>query len=295
MSGYEEVNCAASSPSNGFVPVEEQILRVAFAELAHEASGIEQVAIELDRAGDAEQAVAIYQQAAERLARAAAACPEGNPDKPLLARHAGEVLGRVVYLESLGGAPATAPVEAHIGNMTLSEGQRHGPEAMDDGWCTESGSDKPRKPKWRHQAASAAAIGGATGLLVLHGPVAAVALAAGAAYATTRQDTAGQAARSVGDLGLEAAKKGKAFADEHQLPEKVTDAIAQVKALDERLGVSSRAQAVAAASVEALRDLDRRHQVSTKLVQGTASATVSVASATVRAAGWVSRQMASRR
>ncbi|OLP99704.1 putative phosphoribosylformylglycinamidine synthase, chloroplastic/mitochondrial [Symbiodinium microadriaticum] len=79
------------------------------------ASEIERVALDLDRAGDPEQAVAVYRQVAERLAKAAASCPEGNPDRAVLARHAGEVLGRVVYLESLNGAPAAVPPEGHIG------------------------------------------------------------------------------------------------------------------------------------------------------------------------------------
>ncbi|CAE7529845.1 unnamed protein product, partial [Symbiodinium sp. CCMP2456] len=79
---------------------DERILTAVFAELAAEASEIERVALDLDRAGDPEQAVAVYRQVAERLAKAAASCPEGNPDRAVLSRHAGEVLGRVVYLES---------------------------------------------------------------------------------------------------------------------------------------------------------------------------------------------------
>ena len=38
----------------------------------------------------------MYRQAADRMAKAAALCPEGNPDRAVLAKHAGEAWGEVV-------------------------------------------------------------------------------------------------------------------------------------------------------------------------------------------------------
>lgn len=62
--------------------------------------------------------MAVYRQAAERMARAAALCPAGNPDRSVLAKHCGEIHGRVVYLESLQGDEVVPP-EHHIGTATL--------------------------------------------------------------------------------------------------------------------------------------------------------------------------------
>eukprot|EP00439_Symbiodinium_sp_Y106_P039119 s947_g4.t1 len=145
---------------------DERILTAVFAELAAEASEIERVALDLDRAGDPEQAVAVYRQVAERLAKAAASCPEGNPDRAVLARHAGEVLGRVVYLESLNGAPAAVPPEGHIGCDHLVIPGPGVERQVSDGF--QLISSPRRESTWAKKAASAAAVSGAAGLLVLH-------------------------------------------------------------------------------------------------------------------------------
>lgn len=267
-------------------PAEDALVHCeSFLELAREASQIERLAMDLDRAGDAEQAVSCYRQAAERLSKAAAVCPDENPDRAVLSRHAGQILGRVVYLESLGGAPAVAPIEEHIGSVELTVGAETGDGAASGG----------QEVGWRRRAASAAAIGGATGLLVLHAPVAAAALAAGAAYATTREDSTGQAARKVGDLGLQAAERARHLAHEQQLPEKVEGVLSKVRAVDEQYRVSSRAQEAASSSWEALRELNRKHELTTKVGQGVSSASAGVASATAVAAGWAGRLMSSRK
>mmetsp|Transcript_3997 Transcript_3997/g.12572 ORF Transcript_3997/g.12572 Transcript_3997/m.12572 type:complete len:304 (+) Transcript_3997:143-1054(+) len=258
-----------------------RLLYAAFAELAKEASEIESIAMELDRAGDAEQAVACYRQAVQRLSAAAAACPEGNPDRVVLSGHAGQVLGRVVYLESLAGAPAAAPVEQHIGSAQLGTGT--------------DGAPLPEPVGWGKRAASAAAVGGAAGLLVLHAPVTAVALAAGAAYATTREDGAGKAARTVGDIGLQAASRAQTLAQENRLPERAERAWGRVLAVEERYGVVGRAQATATSSWLRLQELEREYGVAGKLGQGLVSASASAASATTTATAWAARVLASRR
>uniref|UniRef100_A0A7S1R8B1 Uncharacterized protein n=1 Tax=Alexandrium catenella TaxID=2925 RepID=A0A7S1R8B1_ALECA len=157
------------------------------------------------------------------------------------------------------------------------------------------GADEAAPPGgWRERAASAAAVGGAAGLLVLHAPFAAAALAAGAAYATTREDSAGDAARSMGDAGLRAAARARALAEEKKLPEQMEGVLGRVRAADERLGITSKAQEVASSSWEALRELDRRHSLSTKFGQGVSSASSGVASASSAAAGWAGRFLSKR-
>lgn len=257
-----------------------RILLAAFADLVKEGSQIENLAMELDRAGDSEQAIACYKQAADRLSQAAVACPDGNSDRAVLSRHAGQIFGRVVYLQSLGAAPAMAPVEAHIDRVhfTLGGGPRGADVAV----------------SWKQRAASAAAVTGAAGLLVLHAPMAAAVLAAGAAYATTREDGAGQAARTVGDLGLQAAEHARALSDEKRIPERVENALCKVRSINEQYGVTSKAQAATESSWQALRELDRKHQVTEKVGSGLITASAGVAFASARAAGWVARIATSR-
>lgn len=60
---------------------------------------------------------------------------------------------------------------------------------------------------------------------MLHAPVCALGLAAGAAYATTRQDSAGEAARSMGSMGLQAAEHVKQVAEQHRLSSRASNAL----------------------------------------------------------------------
>ncbi|CAK9110255.1 unnamed protein product [Durusdinium trenchii] len=276
---------------------DERVLSAAFAELAAEASEIERTAIALDRAEETEQALSVYRQAAERMAKAAALCPEGNPDRAMLAKHAGEIYGRVVYLESLGeGALATVPPEAHIGSDSLVLG--HGVERQDaDGFQVlrdPRGRSEGSSPNWRQKAVSAAAVSGAAGLLVLHAPVCALGLAAGAAYATTRQDSAGEAARSMGCMGIQAAEHVKQVAHQHRVADRASEALSGVRSLDERWRVSERTQAFASSSVSTLRDLDQRHQVTSSVASGARRASAKLVEAVTPAVGWVGSRLSRR-
>lgn len=262
----------------------ECIVAEDFLDLVKHASLIESVAMELDRAGDAEQAAACYRQAADRLSQAVAACPlnaDGSSNGALLSRHAGQILGRVVYLDGLLGAPATVPLEEHIGHTQLQLG-----EAGDCPAGETSG--------WRQQATSAAAVGGTAGLLVLHSPLAAVVIAAGAAYATTRGNNAGDAARAVGNMGIEAAEQAQTLAETHHVSERVDDALGYVRAMDKEYGMTDKTQAAAASSWEKLRELNQKHQVTDKLASGAVVVSSHVASASAKAATWVARSAVSK-
>eukprot|EP00448_Togula_jolla_P018321 CAMPEP_0170577346 /NCGR_PEP_ID=MMETSP0224-20130122/4877_1 /TAXON_ID=285029 /ORGANISM="Togula jolla, Strain CCCM 725" /LENGTH=276 /DNA_ID=CAMNT_0010900249 /DNA_START=77 /DNA_END=903 /DNA_ORIENTATION=+ len=252
----EAASNSAQDPASG-AGNDAQALRAAAISFLAEATQIESVALELDRAGDHEQAIACYRQEVERLSSAASACVDGSPDRAVLSRRAGEVLGRVIYLESLCGSPASVPPEEHICQIELVLG--------DDGIGKRPSSTAKT---WRKQAASAAAIGGAAGLLVLHGPLAAAVVAGGTAYAASRDDGAGKAARAVGDMGLKAASRAKTFADEKQLPLHMEVAVEKARAIDERFAVSERAQAAAVSSWQTFREFDRKHKVGSKVSHG---------------------------
>lgn len=295
---------------------DEQILINAVIEHAGQAAQQESQAMDYDRAGQAREAIVAYRAAAEKLARAAQICPEALPDKAILSRHAGEVLGRVVYLESLGGSPATAPLEQHIGSVQLTMGmdassptaKTEDVEAEELGFATLSSdqdmssgvlvmtddqvgaeeltsvsratSSQASPASLKKQAASAAAIAGGTGLLMLQAPLAAVAMAGAAAYATTRKDKAGKVARKVGDVGLHAASRTKEFAEEHRIGQRVNGSLGKVINSD-----------TAAGTMQSLRSFNEKHQVTRTIGGGACRAASGVASATSSLSGWVANRI----
>ena len=56
-----------------------------------------------------------HRLAAAKVAEAAALCPEGHPDGLALVRYAREIASREVYLDSLGEAPISIPLEDYVG------------------------------------------------------------------------------------------------------------------------------------------------------------------------------------
>lgn len=70
-------------------------------------------------AGSVARAAALYRQVASKLTEAAEACPAQHPNKAALEDHVAEVSVRVIYLESLNGAPVTVALEDHIGELEL--------------------------------------------------------------------------------------------------------------------------------------------------------------------------------
>eukprot|EP00445_Apocalathium_hangoei_P034498 CAMPEP_0203967108 /NCGR_PEP_ID=MMETSP0359-20131031/96174_1 /ASSEMBLY_ACC=CAM_ASM_000338 /TAXON_ID=268821 /ORGANISM="Scrippsiella Hangoei, Strain SHTV-5" /LENGTH=308 /DNA_ID=CAMNT_0050904825 /DNA_START=78 /DNA_END=1002 /DNA_ORIENTATION=- len=185
-------------------------------ELIHEASGIENEAMNLDRLGppNGVKAAASYRQTYGKLLEAIRECPQDHPDRSALEEHASEVAGRAAYLEALDGALASIPLEEHIHAVTLRMGQEQEDSLVLRRNCMEERT--PVAAEGKKVLGAAAAIGGATGLLLM-GPMSAVALGVGAAYAATREDKAGTAARKVGKAGVKAVHLGKKINDEYRL------------------------------------------------------------------------------
>jgi hypothetical protein len=249
-----------------------------FLSIAAEAAHAEARAIELDRNNQVSHAIAAYRETAELLTQAISACPEDHPDKITIARHTGEVMGRVVYLQSLGeSAVASAPVEMHISTLRLSDGS------------AASASSKPSRVK---TALSAAAVAGGAGLLIAHGPIAAVVCAIGAGYATTRSDAAGEAARGLGDAGIHAAKKVDDFDKKHKIKERVSEqadaAWDKAKTVDEKYGVLAKTKEAAITTRDSVCEFDQKHQVTKQIGDGVVKATSTVA-------GWMNGSSSSSR
>lgn len=90
------------------------------ASLVVEALRIEARAADLDRAGSSPEAVLHHRRASTKIVEAAAACPDGHPDKARLEEHATDLQLRMVYLESLGASPPTLPLDEHVGDLELA-------------------------------------------------------------------------------------------------------------------------------------------------------------------------------
>mmetsp|Transcript_125953 Transcript_125953/g.356202 ORF Transcript_125953/g.356202 Transcript_125953/m.356202 type:complete len:228 (+) Transcript_125953:73-756(+) len=186
--------------------------------LCNEAAATERAAMHLDMQGHADAAAEGYRGAAAKMHDAAAACPEGHPDCRLLKLHACELLRRADYLDAAGCAGAAAvPLERHIHAVQLSLGL---PELLADDWAAAAPWYSLEQAK---VMGAAAALGAATGFLVL-GPITGVVLGAATAAAATREDEAGRAARRVGGAGARALDRVLRLDREHRVSRRVTAA-----------------------------------------------------------------------
>lgn len=177
--------------------------------LASEAAVIERTAMEWDIQGVVASAIEEYRIAAERLHEAAAACPEGHPDGQLLQEHASEVLVRVQYLESIEDADNLAPIHEHIHPVRLTLGCPEISHNVHERDCGEAAMTAK-------VIGAAAAVSGATGLLVL-GPISGATLGVAAALAATREDQAGLAARKLGAVGIHLCSQAQKINEDHQI------------------------------------------------------------------------------
>lgn len=88
--------------------------------LVTEGMKLEDAAAALDSTGSSAEACIQHRRAHTKLNEAASLCPPGHADKNELQRYADEISLRIVYLESLGSAPATLSCEDHIGEISLT-------------------------------------------------------------------------------------------------------------------------------------------------------------------------------
>jgi len=190
-------------------------------QLAREAAATENTAMQWDMRGVADKAIEAYRDAATKLREAACACPEGHPDAPLMEGHATEVIQRMEYLKKLDGAPAAMPIYKHILPVQLTLGC---PEALPDSYLRHLPSISGESHTAAQVMGAAAAVTGATGLLVL-GPISGAALGVATALATTREDdTLGSAARKLGIAGLILCSQAQKISREHQLCRRLVSA-----------------------------------------------------------------------
>jgi hypothetical protein len=208
--------------------------------LTNEAAQLETQAMTSDRRGEVSTAINFYTQVAAKLSEAASQLPVTSPDTRLVLNHRMEVLRRLDYLQSLfPGQTPQIPIESHI--TSLSIGHPVGtPPGTPSGTSTMATS----------AIATAAALGGITGLILL-GPITGVAGAAGLAYAATRTDT------TVGQ-GV------------HAVASTTNKAVAGASDFDQKHGLTNRAKELGSAAYDRTVEFERKHHVGAKIKNGVA-------------------------
>mmetsp|Transcript_29995 Transcript_29995/g.67859 ORF Transcript_29995/g.67859 Transcript_29995/m.67859 type:complete len:176 (-) Transcript_29995:87-614(-) len=116
---------------------------------------------------------------------------------------------------------------------------------------------------------AAAAAGGAIGAVTMGGVIAPVALAAGAAYATSKDDKIGEFARAAGNTTIDAYKKVSDYNEKHQVTDKVKRAAvgAYQKAVevDDKYKIIDKTKAAASETISAANKLNEKHQITSKI------------------------------
>jgi len=97
----------------------------------------------------------------------------------------------------------------------------------------------------------------------------ALAGAAGAAYASTRKDTAGEIVRSAGNGAVSAYEKAKSFNEEHQITQKAGEAarasFAKAKELNEKYQITTRSKEAIENSYNAAVEYNKKHSITQRM------------------------------
>lgn len=174
-------------------------------EVLAEASGIEIDAMHFETEGSTANAAECYRRVAAKWLEAAESVQGDHGAR--LQQRSEEICQHAVHLEGASSSHEVSlvPPEEYLHEVNLAtQGVLASTLASTVAdWETTDGkaSSSTSKDDLKVMGA-AAALGGAAGLLLL-GPVTAVGLGSAAAYATTRRDSAGVAARKVGAVGVD--------------------------------------------------------------------------------------------
>jgi len=227
-----------------------------------EACMLESEAIGLDRSGKTVEAVAKYRECEKALGRGIqVAISTGHmDDHPKLVQHRRQVLERINHLSSLGGTPATTPLEQHIEPVELSMVVRY-PESSTACDATDMKT-----------MAAYAALGAGAGFLVLGSTVAVVGGAAGGAYLATRQGNAGEAVRAAGDFAMAGADKAMELSSKHEIPQKIAEAgnkaFVAAKSTDEKYCLTDKVVKGMGAVVQKGKEMDEKHCLTERVAKG---------------------------
>jgi hypothetical protein len=231
--------------------------------LLTEASSLEQGAMIFDRSGNVARAIEEYNKSVGMLTEALSLIPLSHPDCNSIEQHVVEIQSRVSYLSSLPMyVTPSIPLESHITPVQLSVNASRSMTAS-----TTMGA--------------AATIGGIGGLLLL-GPLGFIAGAAGAAYATTRDDEIGSTARGVATTSVNAFDTVVDVEKQHNITEKAKEfgnnAYTKASEFNQRYEVTDRVKQASDTAVRRMSEFNDKYKVTDKISSGISAGVSSLTS-----------------
>ncbi len=222
-------------------------------QLLTEASSVEQGAIIFDRSGDISRAIPEYSKCLGLLTEALSLIPLSHPDCSALEQHVVEIQSRVSYLSSLPvGVMPSIPLETHISPVQLSINASQNISAG-------------------KTMGAAATLGGIGGLLLL-GPLGLLAGAAGAAYATTREDNVGSTARDVARTGITALDKVVDIDRQNDISGRAKEfgahAFSKASEFNQKYEVTDKVKRVSTSAINTVSEINDKYKIADTISSG---------------------------
>jgi len=217
------------------------------------------LAVEADIAGDVATAIQFYNRAADALDLAAKATPS----------EAGEMRGKSAEYRA-----RAAVLHTKLGQSQMEQMAQSAAMAQKGAHVAGQANAAVKTAGGYSTVAGAAAIGVVAGAVVL-GPVTAVALGAGAAYATTRKDGVGDVARQTGNAAATAATAAKKFNQDHNITGKLYDATSaaasKAKEVNVKYGITTKVSQGLSSGYAKATEFDKKNDVRGKVGAGISS------------------------
>lgn len=168
-----------------------------------------------------------------------------------------------VYAAENGAAELLPPVEAQLPVIVDEKSNEH-KEAENESSGESNELDQDGEKRRRELVTGASVASGVFGCL-LGGPILALLLGYGAAYACKREGAAGDAARAIGEVALVFRQKAKALDDKHRLVEKAkttaSDTLEKAKEADEKYHILERTKTLVVKGFVASKEFVSRHRL----------------------------------
>eukprot|EP00899_Mesostigma_viride_P020870 jgi/Mesvir1/28785/Mv09262-RA.1 len=228
--------------------------------LEFEGSQLAVEAVELDRQGRYAEAIPKYKRAAEIIAQIATSDAQRTRGQEYIDR--ARALEQLLQRQQMENMATAADV---VSRGTRAVGEANAAVKRAGGWKPVAG------------AAAVAAVAGA----VLVGPMTAVASAVGGAYLATREDSAGEIARSVGSAAVGTVEKAREINARHQLGEKAVAAAhavgRSVAEANQKYQVTEKVGAALQKGMGKAKELEEKHNLTERAASAVSSSLDTIA------------------